>query len=500
LLTTVVTPREIVTGRLAGKLSQVGMILLAGAPFAALLGAWNGFTVGQIATLFLLLAAVCAGGGGLAVLASIVSRRGRDALLSVYILMIALVSAPLLAEVGLPPRAAGWLEAFNPYVSINRLIADDEVMPALVTSAVWLAMGLAGCVVASWRLRPSCLAGGEKVKKSGRRGWIAPLGERPMLWKELYIERVGTLGRFGKWLGVLFTLLIGGGSLVLTGIIFLDLFWWRETAWSSWATTIFSGWLSNPSALFMGWLLQWAVGLRAAVSIASERERATWDALLMSGLEPGEIVRAKLVGSLHALRYMVAAILLAWTLGTIVGATPIDDTITWLAGTAVASILMAAVGVRLSLTMPTATKAMTWTIALWMGLAALIAFLALSIIAMVCLFFIALWFAALRYGFVMLSSTPWFPMRFVNAWPLTCDLVTLLLAIMVVVQTSLRFDRLAGRMAGGEVATSVDAWMRGYTHQPVFLPDKPRRVRKKSPAVAEPSLESARPVDVVVAD
>ena len=70
----------------------------------------------------------------------------------------------------------------------------------------------------------------------------------------------------------------------------------------------------------MGWLLQWAVGLRAAVSIASERERGTWDALLMSPLEPGEIVRAKLFGSLYALRWMVGAMILAWTLAVVVGA------------------------------------------------------------------------------------------------------------------------------------------------------------------------------------
>ena len=76
LLTTVVSPREIVSGRLLGKLSQVGMIVLAGVPFLVLLGAWNGLDLLQLATLFLLLAAVGAGGGGLAVLASITSRRG----------------------------------------------------------------------------------------------------------------------------------------------------------------------------------------------------------------------------------------------------------------------------------------------------------------------------------------------------------------------------------------------------------------------------------------
>jgi ABC-type transport system involved in multi-copper enzyme maturation permease subunit len=500
LLTTVVSPREIVSERLLGKLSQVGMILLAGVPFLVLLGAWNGLDLLQLATLFLLLAAVGAGGGGLAVLASITSRRGRDALLSVYILMIALVASPLLAELGLPSQVADGLGSFNPYVSMNRMVWDDETAPALVTSIVWLFMGLAGAILAAWRLRPTCLATGDTVKKSRRRAWVVPLGERPMLWKELYIERVGTLGRFGRWLGVLFTVLVGGGSLVLTGMIVVDLFWRHQNDWSLWATGFFTAWLSDPLAMFMGWLLQWAVGLRAAVSIASERERGTWDALLMSPLDPGEIVQAKLAGSLHALRWMVGAMVLAWTLGTVAGAITPGAYITWIVLNALAATLMAAIGVRCSLSLPTATKSMTWTIALWLAAEALVAFLALSIIAMVCLFFITVWMVEVRYGFVMMSSPPWFPMSFSTAWPLATDLVIVLLTVLIVLDTSLRFDRLSGRMAGGALATSVDQWLRGGSTAPVFLPDAKRAVAKEPDELLEITPEPLRPVDVVVAD
>jgi ABC-type transport system involved in multi-copper enzyme maturation permease subunit len=500
LLTTVVSPREIVSGRLLGKLSQVGMIILAGVPFLVLLGAWNGLDLLQLATMFLLLAAVGAGGGGLAVLASITSRRGRDALLSVYILMIALVASPLLAELGLPSQVADGLGSFNPYVSMNRLVWDDETAPALVTSIVWLAMGLAGAALAAWRLRPTCLATGDTVKKSRRRAWVIPLGERPMLWKELYIERVGTLGRFGRWLGVLFTVLVGGGSLVLAGMIVVDLFWRHQNDWSLWATGFFTAWLSDPLAMFMGWLLQWAVGLRAAVSIASERERGTWDALLMSPLDPGEIVQAKLAGSLHALRWMVGAMVLAWTLGTVAGAITPGAYITWIVFNALAATLMAAIGVRCSLSLPTATKAMTWTIALWLAADALVAFLALSIIAMVCLFFITVWMVEVRYGFVMMNSPPWFPMSFSTAWPLATDLVMVLLTVLIVLDTSLRFDRLSGRMAGGALATSVDQWLRGGSTAPVFLPDAKRTVAKEPDELLEITPEPLRPVDVVVAD
>ena len=67
LLTTAVSPREIVSGRLLGKLSQVGMIVLAGVPIVALLAAWNGLSLLELLTFFLLMSAVGLGGGGLAV-------------------------------------------------------------------------------------------------------------------------------------------------------------------------------------------------------------------------------------------------------------------------------------------------------------------------------------------------------------------------------------------------------------------------------------------------
>jgi ABC-type transport system involved in multi-copper enzyme maturation permease subunit len=470
LLTTAVTPREIVTGRLLGKLSQVGMILLAGGPFLATLFAWNGFGSLQLGAFFLLLTAVGLGGGGLAVGASVVSRRGRDALLSVYSLMLLLVLSPLASWLGLPTAAAEWLLRFNPFFSMNRLVFDGETAPSLATSAFWVALGVGGTVVAAWRLRPSCLASGEVVKKSHRRVWVPALRERPMLWKELYIERVGTLGRFGRWLGALITVSIGGGSLILAAIIVADLFWKRETDLSSWATNALSVALSGAAGTFMGWLLQWAIGLRAAVSIASEREKGTWDALLMSPLTPGEIVRAKVFGSLHALRWMVGAMVLAWTLAVIVGAVSVGDYVDWIAANALFGALMAAIGVRCSLSLSTATRAMTWTIALWLTGIAVVACAAGSLIAIGWMLIIAVWSAAMQYGFVAFNSTPWFPITMGTAWPLANDLVTLLITILIVLDTSLRFDRIAGRMAGGAVATTVDQWLHGRPDQPVFLP------------------------------
>jgi len=385
--------------------------------------------------------------------------------------------------------AAHWLELFNPYVSMIRLIHGAEVLPALATSGIWLLMGLLGIALATWRLRPTCLASTENVKKTGHRGRVPEVGERPMLWKELYIERVGTLGRFGRWLGVLVTIGIGGGSLILGAMIVWGLFHPNDGGWSSWATGFLSE-LGGGTGVFLGWLIQLAVGLRASVSIASERERETWVALLMSPLESGEIVRAKLVGSLHALRFMVGAVVLAFTIAVIVGAIPLGTYVEWMAGNAVVAAFMAAVGVRCSLTLPTATRAMTWTIGSWLMRYAVVALIALSIIAVVVMGFVALWMLEVQNALVSVNSKPWFPLSWSIAWPLTTDLLTLLITLLIEFDTRLRFDRIAGRMAGGAMATKVDEWLYGHSLEPVFMPARKKTTAKEPIPDLAPSLEA----------
>jgi hypothetical protein len=63
-----------------------------------------------------------------------------------------------------------------------------------------------------------------------------------------------------------------------------------------------------------------------------------------------------------------------------------------------------------------------------------------------------------------------------------------LFTILIVLDTALRFDQIAGRMAGGAVATTVDHWLHGRQNQPVFLPSKKKAATKKTggPQVAVP--------------
>jgi ABC-type Na+ efflux pump permease subunit len=481
LLTTAVSPREIVEGRLLGKLSQVAMVILAGVPVVAFLSPLAGLGFGHFSALVLLLAAVGFGAGGLAVGASVVSRRGRDAQLTVYILMILLMMSPILGWAGLPRAAVDVLEWFNPYVSMVRLLQVGDTVRALQTAGCWAGMGLLGTALAVWRLRPTCLTVGVTRTKAAHRRKAPPLGERPMLWKELFIERVASLGRFGRWVGALLTIVIGGGSLVLAGMMVYGGYVAPDSDLGSLASDTLAMLLGGFAGTLFCWLLQLGVGLRAAVSIASERERGTWDALLMSPLKPAEISVAKLVGSLYALRYLAAAMVLAWTLAAAVGALSVHHYVIWAIENVVLCAFMAAVGVRFSLSMPTATRAMSWTIGVRLGVWLVVAFAAIAIIGVVFLACTSIFLILMSYNLIPANARPWFPMSFKAGWDLTTNVITVLMTILIVVDTSFRFDRIAGRMAGGTLATTVDAMVHGTAHKPVFLPDE-KAVKKAKKA------------------
>ena len=281
---------------------------------------------------------------------------------------------------------------------------------------------------------------------------------------------------------------IGGGSLVLAAIAAWSLFGPGDVGLSEWAINGLSG-LLHPTQLYVGWLIEWAIGLRAAVSIATERERGTWEGLLASRLEPGEIVYAKLYGTLFALRWLLGAVILAWTLGLAVGAISPGEYANWMVGTLFTGILMGAIGVRCSLSLPTATKAMTWTIALWLGAQVAVASLALAIISIVMMACVTIWGIWLQLGLIPPTTPPFFIMSFGLGWSLTTNAVTFLGALLVVTDTRLRFDRLAGRMAEGRVSVAVDNWVHGQPARPVLL-NPPSRGSVASAAVPTESIAS----------
>ena len=362
LLATQASSAEIVLARLAGRLCVVGMVGAAGLPilvwFAALC------ELGPIALTILLVlpAAVTFGGGGFALAVSTVARSARDALLMVYLFEFLFLLAPLLGG-RFSASVRQWIEPLNPYQAIRPLVELQDPGPALVTVGLWTLLGAAGCTWAAWRLRPAFL----NSMDAPRRRWrlfgssrLPALADRPMLWKELYVEQGQAFGRVVKWLGILVVAVFSGTSIFLAALVAWGCWFEPDPDGSSWARDYLTDWLAW--SWLMAWLIQLALGLRAAAAITSERQRGTWDALLCSPLEAREIVWAKIYGSIFGLRGLLAAIVLAWTAGLLCGALSVGAFAELLAQTLVIGGFMAAAGIAFSLSCESTTRAMTGTI------------------------------------------------------------------------------------------------------------------------------------------
>ena len=379
LLTSRVSSWEIVAGRLVSRMCLLGVLLAAALPALMLAAGLQARPLAHLAVLTALPASVALGGSGLALAASALARRGRDALLAVYLFdVLLLIVPPVLGDI-LGGAWAIWLAPLNPFWGLRPLVDSPPALgPAVWTILLWTLLGLASSAFAAWRLTPVYLKqldGSRRTLRFRRRPALATDSERPLLWKELYAERGARLSGIVRFAGGLLIAIVVAICLALAGVTawltFVDdsdanALWIAGTLREAVATT------ARP----LSWLLQWAIGLRAAVTIAGERERDTWDVLLSTPLEGRDVVWSKLAGSLYALRGLAAVAILCWIVG--LAGEAFGAAYFWelLATTAVVGTYMAAVGVLASVSCSTATRAMTVTITLWLASAVAVALLA----------------------------------------------------------------------------------------------------------------------------
>ncbi len=112
----------------------------------------------------------------------------------------------------------------------------------------------------------------------------------------------------------------------------------------------------------------------AAESVAAERERETWLGLLATPLTGREILRAKMLGSIWRTRGLAFTMLALWTVGLLAGAVHPLGFLAALAGMAVSSWFLAALGVSMSLgsrDLRQSTGRVLGPLMLWLGLSAL---------------------------------------------------------------------------------------------------------------------------------
>jgi ABC-type transport system involved in multi-copper enzyme maturation permease subunit len=357
VLATDLRSREIILGKLASRLVNLLMILLAGLPVLSGIQFLGGvdpdlLLAGFAATALTGLSLAC-----LSMLWSVYGRKGRDAIvltyLSVFLYVVAATFAQTflqtffigpggtganLAEWGftLPAflggesitlgevvRAANAGNLLSIYIDITMTLERggrvSAVVPGLLGNfALFHSVLALICVVWSIvRLRPVALK--ERFNKVQRVPLLRrllprlPVGDSPMLWKEVFAEG----GVRFNWLGRVLLLKLVALSLIPYAFMI------ESFVESSWAASQPLGVNTRMSYYGDPWhrlcqemniyvrivgtavacLLLLAVGVRAAGAVTTERDKQTLDELLTTPLESHNILVAKWLGSILSVRW-----------------------------------------------------------------------------------------------------------------------------------------------------------------------------------------------------
>ena len=156
-----------------------------------------------------------------------------------------------------------------------------------------------------------------------------------------------------------------------------------------------------------------------------------------------------------------------------------------LAETLICGAFMAAVGVRASLAFSTATRSMAVAVGIWLVALGVIAALSATTVMVAWMAILVAWWTATGDATFAGPGLAWFPITFQAGFQVVQLALYALLATLVVIECRLRFDRIAGRMAGGALEVAVDRAFHGLPTAPVMI--DPTAAERAASAVAIPA-------------
>lgn len=325
LLAANLTASEIILGKLLGQMARVAEIALAGVPLLVFLGILTGLDGWVLAALVLSTMPPLLALAAISLLASVWCRKTSEAVIGVY--GVVGVGAGLGWALG--PQLA-W---FDPREVVETAIASpnpaETVWGLMKGTAAWGSMALGCTLMAIGRLRPAYLhqltahaPRGRRLLQEVKRPAVSEL---PIRWKERFVEkfvavpgfrlvprRLGMLVAFGLALfssiAILAAHLPADGDLRELGVLLgrFDLVNLGQVLWRIHP----AGLAFHGQGLAITFLISLLVGIRCSGSVCGEREQKTWEPLLLTPLEPRQLVRGKLWGVIDASRpYLLACLL-----------------------------------------------------------------------------------------------------------------------------------------------------------------------------------------------
>lgn len=378
---------EIVLGKLAARLVPILILLAGGLPILAIVMTLGGISPTLLAQSFVISGSTLACVTALSIYVSVRSEGARDAVTRTYALIFAALTLPPL--LGGMIQSLGWGPFAVPQ-SLAPLVGDDALGLFLysynplsvlteATSAAWMGGGsgwwivnrmvvvhltlattLVAMAVALVR-RTHLSAKGRGANVAGRAARVhgrKPPGADGMLWKELYVE--GQASRHRRVRKILFVLALLGVVAFVGWILFLDLS--DPSSYIEPGVRYYGA--SSMLSLAIACLALLLVAARGATSVTLEKERDTWVSLLTTPLSPGEILRAKVLGSLFAIRWAVIMVAILWAPSLVLRYEPWITIALALPVYALLATFVSCLGVWFSLRSKNSVRAMSATIAI----------------------------------------------------------------------------------------------------------------------------------------
>jgi ABC-type transport system involved in multi-copper enzyme maturation permease subunit len=367
LLTTDLSNAEIVLGKLAARLLLIVGVLAAGLPGLALALFLGGVLLDNLVGILAVTLTMLLATAALSVWASTHARRGREAVQLVYLIGVVLGLFPPLFALSPIPWPNGLIGsvlrlADQALVRVNPVVwlmqawqtgSLDWPGAAVVLAANGaLAVVLTGLGVLQLRRAALRHASGSPPRWTTRllrRCRPAP-GRWAVLWKEVFTETPAA-------------------GLEAAGRAVVAFIGWGALVWMLWAFAIsvsmppgnprtpfrVFAMLVEPPLLCVAFL---GLVVRAATCVTAERERGTWDGLLAAPMGAGEIVCAKLLGCLLAVRRVWLLVGLLWALGVTSGQLGLIGMLAAVAVAVAIALCAATLGLGLSLRLATSLRAL----------------------------------------------------------------------------------------------------------------------------------------------
>lgn len=387
LLTADLTAWEIVLGKLVGRMAQVAILALVGLPLLCFVGVFGGLHPLLLLAVLATTVAPLFALGSASILASVWCKQTRDAVLGLYALgfggYLLVWGTHELADYlagNLPVGAGpGWftetvetldglLSYFNPLFVMEPAWGSDDARGLawrlLGSLLAWGSVGIVCLGLSVWRLRAAYLKQLEgEGKKSTPHWWQAErsaVSEEPIRWRERNVEGVAPLvifKRVPRWLGLtlIFSLTVAVCGAILwahrpagltlsslLGMIFsFDVAGLQAAVFRSLDSSEQFFWLGVVVTL----IASLVVGIRCSGAVSGEREKQTWEALLLTPLATRQLIRGKLWGVLGASApYLLAYAIPALTLAPLGGAMAMVWVILWVGVTLLAMWFVGAAG------------------------------------------------------------------------------------------------------------------------------------------------------------